>query len=137
MNCELVFYLATKTNLCEKAVTDSVSDMNLRLSPAKYATTPSKLGELVIDAFERAGVLFIVGGLSSFDSKGIENVLSRALAGKEPDELKKLKNPLSPYDGYLIRKGSQLMIVLPDEPDAVRAIVSGELESYLIDFTFI
>lgn len=137
MNCELVFYLATKTNLCEKAVTECVSDMNLRLSPAKYATTPSKLGELVIDAFERADVLIIVGGLSSIDSKGIENVLSRALAGKNPDELKKLKNPLSPCDGYLVRKGSQLMIVLPDEPNAVRAIMSGGLERYLTDFTFI
>ncbi|MCH5299600.1 MAG: hypothetical protein J1E96_07565 [Ruminococcus sp.] len=137
MNSELVFYLATKTNLCEKAVTECISDMNIRLNPAKYATTPSKLGELVIDAFERAGILFIVGGLTSFDSKGIENVLSRALAGKDPDDVKKLKNPFSPYDGYLVRKGSQLMIVLPDDPDAVRAIMTSELESYLIDFTFI
>lgn len=136
MNCELVFYLATKTHFCEKAVTDSVSQMNLRFNPAKYATTPSKLGELVIDAFERSDILFIVGGLTSFDSKGIESVLSRALADKEPDDIRKLKNPLSSCDGYLVRKGSQLIIVLPDEPSEVRAIMSGELENYLADFTF-
>ncbi len=137
MNCELIFYLATKTNLCEKAVTDSVSQMNLRFNCAKYATTPSKLGELVIDAFEHSGAVFIVGGLTSFDSNGIEDVFSRALSGKKLDDLKKLKNPLSSCDGYLVRKGSQLMIILPDEPEAIRKIMSGALESYLSDFTFI
>lgn len=137
MNCEVIFYLAKKTNLCEKAVVSAVSDLSLRFNPAKYATEPPKLGKIVIDAFERSDLLFIVGGLTAFDSKGIENVLSRALAVKEPDDLKKLKNPISSCDGYLVRKGRQLMIVLPDEPNAIEAIMSAELRSYLVDFTFI
>ncbi len=134
MNCELIFYLAGKTNLCEKALGECISETELNLSASLFATTPETLGVLVIDAFERANAVFIVGGISP-DSNGIENVLSKALATKKPDDLKKLKNPLSSYDGYLVRQGGQLMVVLPDEPDEIKAIFEGPLGEYIKAFT--
>lgn len=135
MNCELIFYLAKKTNLCEKALEASLKDINLKFRTSLFATSSESLGELVIEAFEKTNVVFILGGLGADGKSSIENVLSKALANKHPDDLKKLKNPLSSADGYLIRQGGQLMVVLPDEPRELEAVIDGPLKTYLLNFT--
>lgn len=134
MNCELIFYLATKTNLCEKALESRLKHLDLCFQPALFATEPEALGKLVIDAFENTNIAFIVGGLSSDEKNGIKNILSKALASKSPDDLKKLKNPLSDADGYLVRQGGQLLVVLPDEPEEIEKILDGPLNPYLESF---
>ncbi len=137
MNCELIFYLAAKTNLCEKALESSLKSFKLKFRTSLFATDSDALGALIIDAFEKTNVVFIVGGLSQKDKSGIENILSKALANKNPDDLKKLKNPLSSTDGYLIRQGGQLLIALPDDPAQIEAIFKGPLKTYLESFTSI
>lgn len=133
MNCELIFYYSTKTNLCEKALKKAIAELDLNFQRAFYATAPEKLGELIIDVFEKTNVVFVIGGFSG-DKNGIENVLSKALATKSPDDLKKLQNPLSSHDGYLVRQGGQLLIVLPDEPEEIEAIMTGPLKDYIESF---
>ncbi|MBR1731687.1 MAG: hypothetical protein IJ725_04570 [Ruminococcus sp.] len=133
MNCELIFYYSTKTNLCEKALKKSIIGLELNYQTSLFATSPEKLGELVIDVFEKTNVVFVIGGLSG-DKNGIENVLSKVLATKTPDDLKKLQNPLSSRDGYLVRQSGQLMVVLPDEPDEIEAIMQGPLRKYIESF---
>ena len=135
MNCELIFYLAAKTNLCEKSLGAAIKDTDLNFHTSLFATSPQSLGELIIDAFDKPNVVFIIGGLSVTDDSGVENVLSKALANKTPDDIKKLKNPVSKSDGYLIRQGGQLLIALPDEPEEITAILSGPLKKYLSDFS--
>lgn len=135
MNCELIFYLAAKTGLCEKALENSIADTDLNFQTSLFATSPQTLGSLIIDAFDKTNVVFLIGGLRINDNSGVENVLSKALANKSPDDLKKLKNPVSDYNGYLIRQGGQLLIVLPDEPEEITAILSGPVKNYLSDFT--
>ncbi|MCR5652548.1 MAG: hypothetical protein K6F88_01980 [Ruminococcus sp.] len=133
MNCELIFYYSTKTNLCEKALKKSLNGLDLNFQTSRFATSPEKLGELVIDVFEKTNVVFVTGGFTG-DKNSIENVLSKVLATKTPDDLKKLRNPLSSHDGYLIRQGGQLLIVLPDEPNEIDAIMSGPLRKYIQSF---
>lgn len=135
MNCELIFYLATKTNLCEKALEKSLKNFELNFRTSLFATNSQALGQLIIDAFEKTNVVFIIGGLAIKDKSGVENVLSKALANKSPDDLKKLKNPLSGDDGYLVRQGGQLLIVLPDKPGEIEAFFNGPLNTYLKNFT--
>ncbi len=135
MNGELIFYLANKTHLCEKALEGALGNTGIMLRKSRYATTPEKLGELIIDAFENANIVFTAGGLKFSDENGIESVLSRALAGKDFDDLKKLKNSVSSEDGYLVRVGGQLLVALPDEPEEIDALLSGELRGYLERFT--
>lgn len=135
MNCELIFYLAAKTGLCEKALENSIADTDLNFQTSLFATSPQTLGSLIIDAFDKTNVVFLIGGLRINDNSGVENVLSKALANKSPDDIKKLKNPVSDCDGYLIRQGGQLLIVLPDEPEEITAILSGPVKNYLSDFT--
>lgn len=133
MNCELIFYYSTKTNLCEKSLKRAINGLDLNFQTSLFATAPEKLGELIIDIFEKTNVVFVIGGFSG-DKNGIENVLSKALAGKSPDDLKKLRNPLSSRDGYLVRQGGQLLVVMPDEPDEIEAIMSGPLRGYIESF---
>lgn len=135
MNCELIFYLASKTNICEKALATSIADTELNLSASLFATSPQALGGLIIDAYDKTNVVFIIGGLMTGEKSSVENVLSKALANKTPDDIKKLKNPASDSDGYLIRQGGQLLIVLPDEPEEIAAIMRGPVGKYLSDFT--
>lgn len=133
MNCELIFYYSTKTNLCEKALKKSINELELTFRSSTFATSPEKLGELVIDIFEKTNVVFIIGGFTG-DKNRIENVLSKVLASKSPDDIKKLQNPLSSHDGYLVRQGGQLLISLPDEPDEIEAIMSGPIKNYITKF---
>lgn len=135
MNCELIFYLAVKTTLCEKSLEKSAEDPELNFRTSLYATNADDLGKLIIEAFEKANIVFIVGGLGTSGEIGIENILSKALANKKPNDLKKLKNPLSGADGYIIRQGGQLLVVLPDEPDEIEAFFGGSLKNYLKAFT--
>lgn len=133
MNCELIFYYSSKTNLCEKTLKKSLAELDLNFLGSKFATAPEKLGENVTKIFEKTNVLFIIGGFTS-DKNGIKNVLSKVLATKSPDDLKKLQNPLSSRDGYLVRQGGQLLIALPDEPAEIEAIMSGPLKNYIVRF---
>lgn len=131
MNYKLIFYLASRTSQCEKAAVNALRPLGLNLRDTSFATSPEKLGELLRDAFEQYNTAVLIGGMSSADYNGTEAVLSRALANNRPDELKKLRNPISSADGYLIRKGSQLIIALPDNPDEITAIMQGEIRKYL------
>ncbi len=133
MNCELIFYLSNRTSLCEKALKAAAGALDLKFRDAKYATSPENYGSLIIDAFENVNVVFSVGGITG-DKNGVENVLSKALANKSPDDLKKLRNPLSKTDGYLVRQGGQLLVVLPDEPAELEAVFAESLVPYLNSF---
>ena len=93
MNCELIFYLASKTNLCEKALERILKNFELNFRASLFATESNALGEKIIDAFESSNIVFVIGGLNNNERYGIENVLSKALANKSPDDLKKLRNP--------------------------------------------
>ena len=57
MNCELIFYLSSKTNLCERALRSSIEGLDLRFSSARFSTSPESLGTLIIDAFEVLNVV--------------------------------------------------------------------------------
>ncbi len=135
MNCELIFYLAAKTNLCEKSLEASLKNLDLNFRTSLFATESNNLGNLIIEAFEKTNVVFVIGGLGTDGEIGIENILSKALANKSPDDLKKLKNITGGADGYLIRQGGQLLIALPDSPPEIEAFFEGPLRNYLERFT--
>lgn len=134
MKCHIVFYLARKTSLCEKALNKALDNLNFEASATHFAANRAQLGENLISSLAQCNVVFTVGGLYSTDSQGIENVLSSALSDCPPQEIKKLRNNLSDYDGYVIRKDCQLIVVLPDEPDEITCLFEGPLKDYLADF---
>ncbi|MDD5795477.1 MAG: hypothetical protein PUD24_00885 [Oscillospiraceae bacterium] len=134
MNCELIFYLAKKTSMCERVLKKQLTSFNINLGKTFFSTGSIQLGTLLCDTFKHCNLCFIVGGLEFSDRQGIKNVLSKALAYETLDDMKKIENPNNYQDGYVFRAGSQLLIVLPDEPDDISAMLKSPLKEYLMDF---
>ena len=135
MNCHTIFYLAKKTSLCEKTLKKELEAVEFKSTKTFFATTPQQLGENLISSLAETNMVITVGGLFSADNQGIEKVLSKALSHNPPQDVKKLRNKLSDYDGYIIRQDCQVILVLPDEPDEISDIFSGPLKEYLQKFS--
>ncbi len=130
MKCGIIYYSARKTSLCEKALKRSFSEPGLNIGSAVFATKREELGRELIKAFNACDVVFTVGGLEFEDSRGIRDIISQAAAGSSPDLCRRLKNPQGD-DGFLIRAGAQLLIMLPDEPEQIEMIMKGSLSGFL------
>lgn len=131
MNCRLVFFAARKTSFCERALQKSFSELDLELVRTCFATDSEKLGNELIDAFKKLNVVFVVGGLGFDDEKGIKSIISRALCETPVNDCKKLKND-DGDDGYVVRAANQILVLLPDEPEQIEAIMQGPLRKYIM-----
>ncbi len=130
MNCRIVFYSAKKTSYCEKALRKSVAGIGLNVKTAAYATDGMSLGEQLVEAFADCDIVFVVGGLEFSDRRSIKTVISNAVKDIDTDDCKKLKNG-SGEDGYLLRAGSQILVILPDDPEQLDELLHGCLAGYL------
>ena len=130
MNCKLIFYSAQKTALCERSLCRDFSGLNIRLLEVKFATESEELGAYIEDAFQCCDLVFVVGGFSLDGDKGIESILSRALAKANVDIIRRLHNK-GGNDGYLFTAGNQLLVVLPDAPFDIQMIMQGPVSSYI------
>ena len=131
MNCRLVFFAARKTSFCERALQKSFSELDLELVKTCFATNSEQLGNELTDAFKKLNVVFVVGGLGFDDEKGIKSIISRALCETPVNDCKKLKNE-NGDDGYVVRAANQILILLPDEPEQIEAIMQGPLRKYIM-----
>ena len=130
MNCTIVYYSARKTSFCEKALKKAFSELGLNLSSAVFATNRESFGEALTQAFEKTDVVFAVGGLEFQDSRSARDIVSQAASGSSPELCRRLKND-SGDDGYLIRAGSQLLVMLPDEPEQIEKMTRVTLAVYI------
>ncbi len=135
MNCELIFYLAKKTSMCERVLKKQLTSFNISLSKTFFSTGSIQLGTLLCETFKRCNLCFIIGGLEFSDKQGIKNVLSKALAYENLNDMKKIENPNGYQDGFIFRCGTQLLIVLPDEPDNIAEMLKDPLKTYIMDFS--
>ena len=131
MNCRLVFFAARKTSFCERALQKSFSELDLELVKTCFATDSEQRGNELTDAFKKLNVVFVVGGLGFDDEKGIKSIISRALCETPVNDCKKLKNE-NGDDGYVVRAANQILILLPDEPEQIEAIMQGPLRKYIM-----
>lgn len=131
MNCDLIFYLSNKTSQCEKALKKAISQLKLNLNNVHFSTSPKSFGEKLISCLESTNLVFVIGGLYSNETTSITNVLSTALSKNPPDNYYKLKNPVANQDGYLIEKGNQILIILPDSPDEIQEMIDENVINYL------
>lgn len=130
MNCSIIYYSARKTSFCEKALKKSFPELGLNLCEAVFATKKEALGDALMKAFEKTDAVFTVGGLEFGDNRNVRDILSQAAAGSNPALCRRLKNE-GGDDGYLIRAGKQLLVMLPDEPEQIEQIMRGALAGYI------
>lgn len=130
MDCRIVFYSARKTSFCEKSLQKNFSELGLVLADTSFATNSQSLGNLLIDAFNKCDVVFVIGGLGFSDHRSISGIISHAVADANVDECKKLKNEIGD-DGYVLKAQRQLLILLPDEPQQIEKIMQGPIRGYI------
>ena len=107
-----------------------MAGIGLNVKTAAYATDGMSLGEQLVEAFADCDIVFVVGGLEFSDRRSIKTVISNAVKDIDTDDCKKLKNS-SGEDGYLLRAGSQILVILPDDPEQLDELLHGCLAGYL------
>lgn len=130
MNCSIIYYSARKTSFCEKALKKSFSELGLKLLSAVFAVKSEVLGRELIKAFDLCDTVFVVGGLEFSDDRNALKIMSQAVSDSEITLARKLKND-SGDDGCLIQSGKQLLVMLPDEPEQIEAMMHGVLSDYI------
>lgn len=132
MKCDLIFYLAKKTALCEKKIKELFVTTIYQLNSVTASTTPDSLGMQLTDALNCVNLIFVVGGLRDNDVRAISNVLSKALANSSTNIIpKRLKNEVGDFDGYILRSGKQTIICIPDNPEEIENMLNENMFNYL------
>lgn len=132
MKCDLIFYLAKKTALCEKKIKELFVTTVYQLNSVTASTTPDSLGMQLTDALNCVNLIFVVGGLRDNDVRAISNVLSKALANSSTNIIpKRLKNEVGDFDGYILRSGKQTIICIPDNPEEIENMLNENMLNYL------
>lgn len=97
------------------------------------ATDPEYLGNMMTDGLNHCNIVITVGGLNSSGDISLEKTLSSAVekAGGTMDDVQKL-----PYGknhdkfGYIIERGSQCIVALPDSPEGISELFDEPLSKY-------
>jgi hypothetical protein len=132
MKCDLIFYLAKKTALCEKKIKELFANTIYQLNSVTASTTPDSLGIQLTDALNCVNLIVVVGGLRDNDVRAISNVLSKALANSSTNIIpKRLKNEVGDFDGYILRSGKQTIICIPDNPKEIENMLNENMFNYL------
>ena len=132
MKCDLIFYLAKKTALCEKKIKELFANTIYQLNSVTASTTPDSLGMQLTDALNCVNLIVVVGGLRDNDVRAISNVLSKALANSSTNIIpKRLKNEVGDFDGYILRSGKQTIICIHDNPKEIENMLNENMFNYL------
>lgn len=132
MKCDLIFYLAKKTALCEKKIKELFANTIYQLNSVTASTTPDSLGMQLTDALNCVNLIVVVGGLRDNDVRAISNVLSKALANSSTNIIpKRLNNEVGDFDGYILRSGKQTIICIPDNPKEIENMLNENMFNYL------
>lgn len=134
MDCKVIFYSAHKTSFCERSLRKSFSELSLGFVESSFANNSMDFGKLLIDAYKKFNIVFVIGGLGIDGNRGMKNIISNALDSVEFDECYKLKNSQG-EDGYVVKCGIQVLVLLPDEPMQIEEIMQGALGRYLLTET--
>ena len=130
VECKTIFYSARKTSLCERALKKSFSELDLDVSDISFAADRGSLFNALTEAFGECNIVFVIGGLGFGDERDVKKIVSRLIKSSCVDDCKKLKNPTGD-DGYVVRADSQMLVLLPDEPEQIEAIMQGAITGYI------
>lgn len=133
MKYDLIFYLAKKTGYCEKRLRAVFGAAGAEPNRIVSAASPIALGEETTHGLRLCPLVVIVGGLGSPDDDNLATVLSRVLSVSSLtlDNIRKLPAPDGGDEGYIIRYKSQMILALPDDPEAITAMLTPDLLAYI------
>ena len=134
MKYDLIFYISKKTSYCERAARRALGKIDAEPHRIVGATTPTELGAEVSHSLRICPMAVIIGGLGSDYDDNLATVLSRVFSNSSLtlENMRKLKSA-DGDEGYIIRYRSQILLALPDSPDAVEELCTDELLSFIKD----
>lgn len=132
MKCDLIFYLAKKTAVCQKKLIKILGERQYEINTVTAATTPESLGMQLNEDLRCVNLVFIIGGLRDGDVRSISNVFSKALANSSTDIItRRVKNREDGFDGYILRSGRQTIVCVPDNPVEIEGMINEIMLIYL------
>lgn len=133
MKYDLTFYIAKKTGYCEKRLKRIMMAIGFEPNRIVSATSPTMLGEEVTHSLRLCRLAVIIGGLHSPDDDNLATVLSRVFSVASGISLKNMRKlPLSSgVEGYIIRYKTQMILALPDNPDDIEQMLTGDVLDYI------
>ncbi len=136
MKCYLIYYCSKKTALCEKAVKTELKSCGIEIMKTLGAADPKYLGNMLTDGLNHCGIVITIGGLNSFKTDSLEQILSSAIekSGGTIENVRKLPFGIEQDKfGYLIEKGTQCIVSLPDSPEGISELFENPLAKYFED----
>ncbi|MDP4120759.1 MAG: hypothetical protein Q8876_06880 [Bacillota bacterium] len=132
MKCQLIFYQARKTGYNESAFQMALRNTPFEISDISSAGTAKDFGKQLNESFRNCDLTFICGGLNSESDENIGIILSYAIQNSQIklSDVRKIKNEIGD-DGYLVRSENGTLIVLPDSPEEIEAMIDKTLLNYL------
>lgn len=132
MKCDLIFYLAKKTALCQKKLKKIFAQTQFEVNTITASATPESLGMQLNEDLSCVNLVFIVGGLKDDDVRSVSNVFSRALANSNTDIItRKIQNTAGGKDGFILRSGRQTIVCVPDNPIDMENMINEVMINYL------
>jgi hypothetical protein len=131
VKCDLIFYLAKKTALCQKKLKKIFDERQFQVNTVTASTTPESLGLQLNEALGCVNLVFIVGGLKENDVRSISNVFSKALANSSTDIITRRIDNSQGHNGFILRSGRQTIICVPDNPAEMENMINNVMLDYL------
>lgn len=126
IDCELIFYTAMKTSLCERSLKKRFSELDLSLKRTSLASSSQELGESLKTALADCSCVFVIANLSIDGERNAKEIMSKGLAESDLDDYKKLRNE-DGEDGFVFKAGKQMIAILPDNPEQIDNLMNGPL----------
>ncbi len=123
---DIIFYHSGRTAEAERVTERRLSPLSLQKGSVYAAVSPSELVKGLSASLGRADIVIITGGLDG-GVQSTDNILSLVLSSRAASM--KCEKLLDDDDntGYLIKAGRQYILVLPDEPDSIAAMLDKRI----------
>ena len=128
MKTALIYYTAHKTGYCETALKGAALPLGVDIDGIFAAVSLRNFGDSINSCLNKYDTVFVVGDIGRSDRAGIMPVLSCGLGEKN---VKSGKFQAGGNTGYLLEFDNKKIVVLPDRPEAITALVSAQLIEYL------
>ena len=123
----IIFYHSGKTAEAERLTDKKLSALTLSKGAVYAAVSPSELAKRLKNSLSAADIAIIIGGLDG-GRQSTDTILSLVLSSKASSmQCEKLLDD-DDNIAYLIKAGRQYILVLPDDPDAIAAMLDKRME---------
>ncbi len=137
MNTGLLFYLSRKTSLCQKQIARYVMHYDIAVSNVKICAKQSGLRPAMAALLEAHPVVFVVSGCPEAQpaaARPIFETLHIPLNTEgEPKGVLRLNG--SKKNGYLVESVNQAIVIFPDNPAELAALLTQACERLNLKFS--